>query len=249
MEFADLRPYENGDDVRAIDWNVTARTGIPFVRLYREERSRTLTLLADVSPSMTPAMRDIQIKVAALLSFAAVQSRDHVGLIAFTSRVEHILPPREGRRHALCLLADLMGRRGQGGETDFVPPLEAVSTLRKRPGMVVLLSDFHAPLPESLLRTVSGRHDLLALPLRDTAECDLPSVGPVVFCDAESGQRRLLHLSPGRVRSVKEAWEAANRHLAADLRRLRIDHAFLRSGDDPLPVLHAFFRARRGKRR
>jgi len=248
MEFTDLRPYEEGDDVRQIDWNVTARTGTPYIRLFREERSRSLTLLADISPSITPNKRDLLLRLAALLSFAAAYSRDRVGLIAFTDKVEHLVPPASGRNAALRLLSDLMTLSPRGMKTQLAPPLEALMAAQRRPGMAVLLSDLHAELPESLLRRTAARHDLMVLALRDGAERRLPPAGPVAFRDAETGTERLLHLNPRRIAAIETAWKEADRSLAASLRRIGIDHAFVETDADPLATLHAFFRSRKGRR-
>lgn len=249
LEFAELRPYEPGDDLRLIDWNVTARTGTPHVRRYREERSRTLLLLADLSPSCTPAKRELLLQTAALLAFAAVASRDRVALVVFSDRVEHLVPPGSGRNHALRLLGDLLTLAPSGRGTDLRPPLEAALALGRRPGLAILLSDFHAPLPEPLLRRTAARHDLLALVLRDGRESDLADAGLALFRDLESGEERLLDLSTARTRTaLAEGWRDADRRLAASLRQLAVDHAFLAAGSPPLPILRALFQRRRRRR-
>lgn len=249
MEFEELRPYQPGDDVRLLDWNVTARTGAPHVRLYREERSRTLTLLADLSPSCTPAKRELLLQTAALLAFAAACSRDRIALVAFSERVEQLVPPASGRNHALRILSTLMTLQPAGRGTDLRPPLEAALALNRRPGMMVLLSDLHAPLPERLLRKTNARHDLLALPLRDPQERNLPAAGLLAMRDVESGEERLLDLASARARAaVAESWRRADLQLAAGLRNLGIDHAFLQSRSSPLPALLSLFRRRRRRR-
>lgn len=249
MEFAEIRPYQAGDDIRQLDWNVTARTGTPHVRLYREERSRTLTLLADLSTSCTAAKRELMVRTAALLCFAAVHNRDRLALVTFSDRVEELVPPGAGRNHALRILSVLLTLQPEGKGTDLHPPLEAVLSLGRRPGMIILLSDFHAPLPEHLLRKANARHDVLAFCLRDTREETLPAGGLVRVRDAESGQERLLDLHSVRNRiKMTESWRQTDRELAIALRRLEIDHAVLHSGAAPLPVLLSLFRSR-GRRR
>jgi len=249
LEFAEIRPYEAGDEIRSIDWNVTARTGSLHVRRYREERSRTLYLLADLSLSCTPAKRQLLLEAAALLAFAATASRDRLALIAFSDRIEHLVPPGSGRNHALRLLCDLLTLQPAGRGTDLAPPVEAALALARRPGMLVLLSDFHAPLPAKPLRRGGAHHDLLALILRDAGETTPRPGGLVRFRDAESGVERLLDL--GTTQSCERlaaGWREADRQLGADLARLGVDHATLVSGTSPLPALHALFRARRRDR-
>lgn len=249
MEFAEIRPYQAGDDIRQIDWNVTARTGSPHIRLYREERCRTLTLVADLSLSCTPAKRDLLVRTAALLAFSAVRNRDRLALIAFSDRVEQYLPPGTGRNHALHLLSLLLTLEPSGQGTDFIPPLETALNLGRQPGMIILLSDFHASLPHHLLLKAGARHDVLAFPLRDSREVSPPASGLVLVRDVESGRVRLLDLTPRRRVDIAAAWERADRELTAILRELGIDHAFLYSDDSPLPVLHSLFRSRRRRRR
>ncbi len=249
LEFAEIRLYEAGDDIRGIDWNVTARTGALHVRRYREERSRTLYLLTDISPSCTPAKRQLLLETSALLTFAAVGSRDRVALVAFSDRVEHLVPPGTGRNHALRLLCDLLTRKPQGRGTDLAAPLEASLALARRPGMIILLSDFHAPLPEPLLRRAAARHDLLAGVLRDTAETRRKPSGLVLFRDAESGREQLLDLqSPHACHLLAEGWRQTDGRLTVELRQMGIDHALLTSEAPPLPALQALFRSRHRRR-
>jgi len=245
LEFAEIRPYEAGDEIRSIDWNVTARTGALHVRRYREERSRTLYLLADISPSCTPAKRRLLLETAALLAFSAVAGRDRLALVAFSDRVEHLVPPGSGRNHALRLLCDLLTLEAGGRGTDLVPPLEAALALARRPGMLMLLSDFHAALPAPQLRRAGARHDLLALVLRDAGKSNPRPGGLVRFRDAESGAEQLLDLStPPRCEQLAAGWRETDRQLAAELVRMGIDHALLASGASPLAALQALFRAR-----
>lgn len=250
MEFTEIRPYQVGDDPRHLDWNLTARCGTPQVRLYQEERSRTLTLLADVSLSCTPAKRLLLARCAALLAFAAVQNRDRVALIAFSDRIEELIPPGSGRNHALRILSTLLSLSPQGEGTDLNSPLEAALALNCRPGMLILLSDFHAPLPDERLRCALARHDLLALVLRDHRERQWPDSGLTLVADAESGARRLVDLGSRAARtSMEKAWDDSDRLLAANLHRLGIDHAFVDGHAEPLPALRSLFRSRRRRER
>jgi uncharacterized protein (DUF58 family) len=248
MEFAEIRPYQPGDDVRAIDWNVTARSGTPHVRLFQEERSRTITLLADLSLSCTPAKRDLLLRAAALLAFAAVQNRDRLALIAFSDRVEQLIPPSGGRNHALRILHALHTLAPRGRGTNLAPPCEAALALNHRPGMIILLSDLHSELPQRLLRQVAARHDLLALLLRDPAESYPRTAGLLQLVDAESGRQRLLDLSTSAARTaVAAAWASTDANCGTTLARLGIDHATLACDRPPLPELLQLFRRRRRK--
>lgn len=249
MEFAGIRPYESGDDIRLIDWNVTARSGTPHVRLYQEERNRTITLLADLSPSCTPAKRDLLLRSAALLAFATVHNRDRLALIAFSDRVEQLIPPAGGRNHALRILHTLHTLVPRGRGTDLAPPCEAVLALNRRPGMTILLSDLHTELPERLLRQIAARHDLIALLLRDPAESRPQAFGLLQLVDAESGRRHLLDLTTSAARdAVAAAWASADATCGTTLARLGIDHVTLACDRPPLPELLRLFRQRRGKK-
>jgi len=249
MEFAGIRPYLPGDEVRLIDWNVTARTGTPHLRLYQEERSRTLTLVADLSPSCTPALRALQLRAAALLAFAAVHNRDRLALVAVSDRVEEVVPPGLGRNHALRILHALHTRIPAGQGTDLSPALETALALHKRPGMVILLSDFHCPLPQPLLRRAGARHDLIALVLRDAAEDEPAQRGLLQLRDAESGRERLLDLTTAASReAVASRRSEHDRALGRTLDSLAIDHVVLDSDEELLPILLRLFRRRRGGR-
>jgi uncharacterized protein (DUF58 family) len=247
LEFADLRPYQPGDDIRAIDWNVTARSGVPHIKQFEEERSRSLTLLADISLSMTPAKRHLLVETAALLAFATVQHRDRLGLIAFSDQVETLVRPKTGRAHALRILDELLTREPSGGNTDLHAPLEAALAVNKRPGILVLLSDGHIELPQQLIDKVRAKHDLLMLPLRDSHEQQLPKAGLTLFADAESGEQRLIDLSDSHATDNRttDGWQRLDRTLSAKLRRRQIDHTFLRSEQPIFPALATLFRRRR----
>lgn len=249
MEFAGLRPYLPGDEVRQIDWNVTARSGTPHLRLYQEERSRTLTLLADLSPSLTPPLRALLLETGALLAFAAVQSRDRLGLVAFSDRVEQLVPAGCGRNQALRILSDLERLHCPGRGSDPAPALETALALNRRPGLLLILSDGQLPLPAPLLRRAAARHDLIFLQLRDPAQRQLPGHSLLRVADAESGQERLLDLTDAAARTAIAArWAESDRTLAATLAGCGLDHAVLDCGSPALPVLLRLFRRRRGAR-
>ncbi len=239
LEFAELRPYQPGDDPRLIDWNVTARASQPHIRCYQEERSRQVLLLTDLSPSITPAKFALLIETVALLAFAAVAQRDRVGLIGFSDRTELILPPGGSSARVHQMLGRLTSQSRRATATDLQAPLETSLRLLRRPGLILLLSDFHAPLPAALLRRVSIRHDLIALSLRDPREAQLPKV-PMLLRDAESGAVQLCEGS-----AAAPAWQQEDRELATTLRGCGIDLATLAVGQAALPTLRRLFLRRR----
>ncbi len=239
LEFCELRPYQPGDDPRHIDWNVTARSGQPHIRRYREEQGHPILLLADLSPSMLPATFALLQQVVALLGFAAIARRDRVGLLGFAADCAPVLAPTGSEKGLLRLLRALDTERPADRQTQLEPALEAAGRLLRRPGMLILLSDFHLRLPETLLRRLAVRHDSIALVLRDPAEAELPET-LLWLADAESGRRQLV--------DGRQAAAARQRHDAALKRRLRqcgCDVLTLAAGRPPLPDLVRFFRRRK----
>ena len=250
MEFSELRPYQPGDDVRTIDWNVTARTGVPHVRQYREERSRSLTLLVDLSASFAGAKRDLLFETTGLLAFAAANSGDRVSLVAFTDRIEHLILPETGVRHARRILAELIAHRPQGRCTDLSPPIEAALQLNRRPGIIILLSDLHAPLPLKRLSEAHSRHDLVVLIPRDPQEILPQTKGLWRVADRETLTEKIVDLSSeARRKTYATQWEYGDSELTEQLQTLTIDYAFLNAGESVLPTLLRLFRRRSGRRR
>lgn len=243
MTFSDLRPYLPGDDIRRIDWSATARTGTPYTRLYQEERARTITLIADISRSCTPTKRKLLTETAGLLAFAAVSGEDQVALITFSDRVERLIRPGRGIRHAQRIASEIIAAVPQGDGTNLVPPLNAALGLNRRPGLMILLSDLHCRIPLSLLQQISCRHDLVTLLLRDRLETEPPPAGLVQYQDAETGGLRLFDLTSKATRSaVNNIWSSHDRQLRKRLERLRSRTAVLQSGRSPLPELIRLFR-------
>ena len=195
MEFDEVRPYYPGDDVRRIDWNVTARMAAPYVRRYQEERELTVMLLVDASGSSDfgtdgQFKKELAAELAAVLSFAATVNSDRVGLTIFTDKIELLVPPRKGRRHILRMVRDLLAFKPQNTGTDIASALRAVNLLLKQRSIVFLISDFIA-VPESYRLALSAsakRHDLVALDLHDPAEFEIPRVGVISLEDAETGE-------------------------------------------------------------
>ena len=250
MEFAEVREYVPGDDVRTIDWNVTARTGAPFVKRFVEERELTLMLLVDVSGSGRFGSGDrtkteLAAEVSAVLAFAAIRNNDRVGAILFTDRIERYIPPRRGRRHVLAVVRDLLWPQPASRGTDIAGALTFMSRLAVKRAIVFLISDFRALHFEKAMRLTHRKHDLIAIHIRDPREEALPPVGLLSLEDVETGERRLVDASnPG----VRDAWSSSERD-----RRARLERLFRRTGIDAIELdttrpydrpLLAFFRAR-----
>lgn len=205
MEFREVREYVPGDDVRAIDWNVTARTGQPFVKLYDEERELTVILAVDLSRSGrfgsgARTKMEIAAELCGVLAFAAIANKDKVGLVLFSDRVEKYIPPAKGRSHVLRLIRELLSFRPEGRGTDLNEPLRLLGSVLKRKATVFLVSDFWTGDFVTSLSVLSRRHDVVAVRVRDPREAELPAVGLVHWVDAESERHLLVDTSSARLR-------------------------------------------------
>jgi uncharacterized protein (DUF58 family) len=214
MEFSEVREYVPGDDVRSIDWNVTARTGVPHVKKFVEERDLTVLLLLDVSFSQAfgskyLTKRDLMAELAALLAFAAVKNNDRVGALLFSDRLERFIPPRKGVDHALAIARDALYLEGRGHGTDLVLALKSAASLLKQRAVVFVLSDFLAAGYEKAARTLNRRHDVVALPITDPREIEMPAGGLVRLRDAETGLSRVFDLGDPAFRSAWARGQAA----------------------------------------
>jgi uncharacterized protein (DUF58 family) len=206
IEFSEVRQYEPGDEVRAIDWNVTARMGTPYVKKYIEERELTVLLVVDVSASsaFTSAgmtKRQLAAEVAATLAFAAVANNDRVGLVTFSDRVEQFVPPGKDRTHVLRIVRELLYHEPQGRGTDVAAALSYVMRIARRRAIVFVLSDFFDEGFERQMRAAAARHEVLAMSLNDRREAELPDVGLLELEDAETGARALVDTSDAGVRA------------------------------------------------
>jgi uncharacterized protein (DUF58 family) len=247
MNFDEYREYDFGDEVRSIDWNVTARMGDPYVRKYVEERELTVMLLIDVSASdsygsVSGSKRELAAEVACLLAFCAIRNNDQVGLILFTDRVELYIPPQKGRTHILRIIREILYYEPKGTRTDLRVPLDFLNRIATRKAVVFLLSDFHAESYEQSLSLTSRRHDLIAIPIEDPGELNLPNIGIVHLEDPESGAAYEIDLSDRRVRNEFHqiaVQERNDRELI--FRRKRIDSISLRTDEDYFPALRSFF--------
>ena len=267
MEFAEVREYEPGDDVRNIDWNVTARTGRPHVKKHVEERELTLMMLVDLSGSEQFATRgrfksEVAAEIAAVLALSAVRNNDRVGLIIFTDVIEHVVPPGKGRRHVLRLIRDVLAFRPRHTGTDIGGALDYAARLMPHRGILFLLSDFvpgvhdaertppDAVVPwEKTLRLVSRRHDLVAVNLTDAAEEALPRAGLLVVIDPETGEEIAVDTgSPGVQAGFSSHVDREQQALRRLFRRTGVDEIEVRTNESYVRPLLAFFRRRERKR-
>lgn len=250
MEFAEVRPYQFGDDIRSIDWNVSARYDETYVKIFEEEREQTLMLLVDVSGSgdfgaRGRFKRELAAELCAVVAFSAVQNNDKVGLVLFSDEIELFVPPKKGRRHVLRLVRDLFAHEVHSRRTDLSVALNHTLHVLHRRSIVLLLSDFLADGYETALRAVARRHDTVGLHLMDPVELELPSVGLIDLTDAETGDRMTIDTAADRPRRALAA-AARDHETATDalFRRLRVDRVPIRTDEDYVEPLVQFFRTR-----
>ena len=250
MKFEEVREYQAGDEVRAIDWNVTARMGDAFIKKFTEERELTVMLIVDVSASgefgsVNLSKRELAAEVACLFAFSAIRNNDKVGCILFSDHVELFIPPAKGRGHALRIIREILFFEPKGKGTDVAGALVAANRVLNRRAVVFLLSDFQAPDFSKPLTIAARRHDVVAIPIVDPRELELPDVGRVVFEDAETGERLVVNTSDRRAR-LRFAENVADmqEQIPASFRRFGVDTITLRTDADYVPALRNFFRNR-----
>lgn len=259
MDFDRVRNYVPGDDVRTIDWNVTARTGEAFVKMFTEERELTILLMIDVSASsdfgsQASSKRELQTEIAGVLAASAIRNRDKVGLVLFSDEVELYIPPVKGRANILRVIREALFFQPAGRGTDVNGALDFVNRVLRRRSIVFLLSDFRLPPGQSLesLRSklaVTGRHhDVITLAVNDPREDELPDVGVLRIEDAETGEVVELNTSRAKVReSYHQRATARKEETRSALRSSGVDHLEVTAGEEWLPKLMGFFKQRRGR--
>ncbi|OPZ58923.1 MAG: hypothetical protein BWY87_01238 [Deltaproteobacteria bacterium ADurb.Bin510] len=249
MEFAEVREYQVGDDIRAIDWNVTARSGQPHVKVYHEEREMTVMLLLDLSGSLdfgTRARfkRDLLAEVAGTLAYLAIRTNDRVGAILFAGGIERYIPPRKGPQHVWALIREIFTYEARDKQTDIAEALDYLNRVVKRRAIVFLISDMQAQGYEQALKITARKHDLTVIRLHDAAETELPDFGWLRLRDPESGQFAVV--SPRR---LKRRWQAGRleqaRQVADLISRAGAERLDLATSDDVAERLSRFFEARR----
>ena len=250
MDFAEVREYQYGDDIRSIDWNVTARSGSPFVKVYQEERELTVMLVVDVSASGDFGTRErlkgeVGVEICALLAFSAIKNNDKVGLIIFSDHVEKFVPPRKGRRHVLRVLRELLFHRPRGRGTDIAEALEYLTHVQRKRAVTFLVSDFRDLGYEKALAVAGRRHDLVAVRVGDAREQEVPPLGFVELEDPETGERVVVNTSSPRFRlEFAERSRSARKALDRTLRRSKVDVIDVQTGEPYVEPLMRFFQER-----
>jgi len=250
IAFSEVREYQYGDDIRSIDWNVTARFNHPYVRVYEEERELTVMLLIDVSGSgnfgtTVNFKRDIMTEVSAVLSFSAIYNNDKIGVIFFTDRVEKFIPPQKGRKHILRIIRELLDFRPESNNTSLTEPLRYLTNAIKKRCTAFILSDFIAPDYYEALRIAASKHDVVALKVTDPLEKMLPDVGLIKVADAETGEEKWIDSSSRQNRRAYGEWW--KNHLEAtrnNFRRCGVDYTELTTGRDYVKPLMQLFESR-----
>jgi len=254
MEFEEVRPYQIGDDVRSIDWNVSARLGEPHIKLFREERELTVMLAVDVSGSLAFGTagrfkQDLVAEFAATVAFSAAMNNDKIGLLSFTDRVEGHVPPRKGTRHVMRIVRDLLATRPVGRGTAIGPAIEELDRVLRQRAVVFVLSDFLDQDWDRSLLAARRRHDVVPVVMTDPREFEMPPMGLVEFTDPETGRRTLADTGRRRVRRRFEtAARAAAEQRDHTLRRMSLDPLILDTSRDFIEPLTAYFRRRERRR-
>jgi uncharacterized protein (DUF58 family) len=250
MNFEDVREYQPGDEIRAIDWNVTARLGTAFIKKFTEERELTVMLIVDVSASgnfgsRTQSKRELAAEVACLLAFSAIRNNDKVGLLLFTDRVELFIPPKKGRSHTLRLIREILFFEPEGRGTEPALALDYLNKIVTRRAVVFFISDFQAPDFSQALAVSARRHDFIAIHIHDEREKVFPNIGIITLEDAETGEQIEINTADRTTRAgFTDLVDRQERELSRMLRRNHIDAIGLRTGDDYLPALRSFFKQR-----
>jgi uncharacterized protein (DUF58 family) len=250
MQFEEVREYVPGDDVRTIDWNVTARAGRPYIKRFTEEREMTVIFLVDLSASGDFGTRgrlknELAAEFCAVLAFAAIRNNDKVGLILFTDQIELFIPPKKGTRHVLRLIRELLAFRSSGRRTDIPMALEYLGRVIRKKATVFLVSDFLADGYSRPLSLLNKRHDIVAVPVRDPAEIQMPRAGLIEFTDAETGAVRLADTSSASFRRrFQEVYARRDAQLKSVFRSARVDSVPIQTDRPYIGDLVGFFHMR-----
>lgn len=250
MEFSEVREYQFGDDIRNIDWNVTARLGHPYIKVFEEERELTVMLIADLSGSLmfgsvSKTKQRIAAELSAILAFSALKNNDKVGLILFTDKIEKFVPPRKGRKHVLRIIREVLSFEPEGKSTNLKGALEYMNNAIKKKSIAFLISDYMDEGYEKILGIVGRKHDLIGIVLDDIREKEIPNIGLVKLTDSETGDERWIDTSSKRVRTQM----IFNRKEKEKLRKSlfiksRLDSIEVTTGSNYIQPLVQFFRRR-----
>lgn len=250
IEFAEVREYAPGDDVRSIDWNVTARTGTPYVKRFDEERELSVLVLFDASGSGAYTSgdrfkREIGAEICALIAFSAIRNNDKVGLGIFTDQMELVLPPRKGRRHVLRAVREVLAFEPEHSRSDLAVPLDYARIAMRRRSVIFLVSDFRGPGLERALPILARKHDVIPVVVTDPREHTLPDAGLVLAEDLETGQRHVVDTSDPGIRAAYEARAKARVRARTDIfRRARVDSIDVSTDGNHVDALVRFFKMR-----
>lgn len=254
MAFSEVREYMPGDEIRTIDWHVTARFNHPYVKVFEEERELTVVLLVDVSASEEFGTRqqfksELLTELCAVLSFSAIMNNDKIGVIFFSDRIEKFIPPKKGRSHILRIIRELLDFKPQSQKTDIAMALGYLANVIKKRSVVFILSDFIDKHFEDALKIANKKHDVVAIRLYDKTENSLPSVGLVPFRDAETGNVQWINTSSGRVRSSFRALAAEReKRLQESFRKCGVDYVDLATDESYVQPLINVFKQRERRR-
>ncbi len=250
MTFSEVREYQYGDDIRNIDWNVTARFNHPFIKVFEEERELTVMLLIDVSGSgnfgtREQLKRNLITEIAAVLSFSAIENNDKIGVIMFSDRIEKFIPPQKGRKHILRIIRELLECQPQSNGTDISESLRFLTNAIKKRCTAFLISDYRDKGYSRSLQVANNKHDVAALHVYDVREASLPSVGLLRVLDAETGRERWIDTSRKQVRqNYAMKWESHQEMMKEIFSRAGVDSVSLRTGEDYVKPLMRLFKQR-----
>ena len=253
MAFSEVREYQPGDDIRSIDWNVTARYNSPFVKVFEEEREMTVILLIDVSGSsdfgtQTQLKREVATEIAAVLSFSAINNNDKIGVLFFSDKIEKFIPPKKGKSHILRIIRELITFESESKKTNIEVALKYFNNVIKKRAVCFILSDFMDGEFDKSLKIARNKHDIIALRIHDQREETLPNVGLIKVEDAESGQTRWMDSSNKQVRTnYNNNYREFEKELKQTLQSSGVDHIDIKTGKDYIKPLMSFFK-NRGKR-
>jgi len=250
MAFSEVREYQFGDDIRNIDWNVTARFGHPYVKVFEEERELTVMLLVDVSRSgdfgtVASTKREMMTEIAAVLAYSVIANNDKVGLMLFSDRVEKYIPPKKGRGHMLRIIREMLGYEPSGSATSLSEPLRYLTNIIRKRCTAFILSDFLAPPFTDALRIASGKHDVVALRISDRREKEMPDVGFIKVLNPETGREQWIDTSSSAVRKDYAAqWKRHDEAVASAFVSCGVDMASISTGEDYIKPLISLFKHR-----
>ncbi|MDP4115798.1 MAG: DUF58 domain-containing protein [Bacteroidota bacterium] len=250
MEFAEVREYQFGDDIRNIDWNVTARFGHPYVKIFEEERELTVMLVVDLSGSLsfgsaTKTKQQIAAELSAILAFSALKNNDKTGLLLFTDKVEKFIPPRKGQKHALRIIREVLSFQPEGKRTNIKSALEFLNNAVKRRSIIFVMSDFIDSGYENIISSLSKKHDLAAIVLTDKREYEVPPLGLIKLKDSETGETRWFNTSNAHsVFLLKNLFKKSIEMKEKVFKSAKIDSIVLSTEQDYVKPLVKFFKAR-----